>query len=87
MQAENKEIPIHYFRKPDLRDGDVIRADLYSIQYDYLYFYYSLMMSTGSNPMMGAPANVVTNIQPEGKAAGWFMVASVVSVETVFEDN
>ena len=87
MQAENKEIPIHYFRKPDLRDGDVIRADLYSIQYDYLYFYYSLMMSTGSNPMMGAPANVVTNIQPEGKAAGWFTVASVVSVETVFEDN
>ena len=45
------------------------------------------MMSTGSNPMMGAPANVVTNIQPEGKAAGWFTVASVVSVETVFEDN
>jgi hypothetical protein len=87
MQAANKEIPIHYFRKSKLRRGDVIRADLYSVPYDYVYFYYSLMMSTGSNPMMGAPANVVTNIQPSGKGAGWFMAASVVSAETVFEDN
>lgn len=87
MQAANKEIPIHYFLKNDLRNGDVIRADLYSVQYEYIYFYYSLMMSTGSNPMMGAPANVSTNIQPEGKGVGWFMVASVVSAETVFEDN
>lgn len=87
MQAANKEIPIHYFRKSQLRYGDVIKADLYSIQYEYIYFYYSLMMSTGSNPMMGAPANVSTNIQPAGKAAGWFLVASVVSAEAVYEDN
>lgn len=87
MQAANKEIPIHYFRKSQLRSGDVIKADLYSIQYEYIYFYYSLMMSTGSNPMMGAPANVSTNIQPAGKGAGWFLVASVVSAEAVYEDN
>ena len=87
MQAANKEIPVYYFHKKDLRKGDVIRADLYSIQYDYIYFYYSLMMSTGSNPMMGAPANVDSNIQPKGKAAGWFMAASVASAETVFEDD
>ena len=87
MQAANKEIPVYYFHKKDLRNGDVVRADLYSIQYDYIFFYYSLMMSTGSNPMMGAPANVNTNIQPASKSAGWFMTASVVSAETVFEDN
>ena len=67
MQEANKEIPIGYFRKSDLNEGDSIRADMYSITSDYLYYVYSLMASLGSNPMMGAPANVSTNIQPEGE--------------------
>jgi hypothetical protein len=87
MQMANKEIPIYYQRKSKLRNGDVFRAELYSIQSDYIYFYYSLMMSNGSNPMLGAPANVSTNIQPPGMGVGWFMTASVVSAETVFEDK
>ena len=84
MQAANKEIPIAYFRKSDLNDGDRICAKLYSIPSDYLNFVYSLMLSSGSNPMMGAPANVSTNIQPEGEGVGWFFTASAVSSETVF---
>ena len=84
MLASNKEIPIAYFRRSRLRDGDRIRADLYSITAEYFYYFYSLLMSTGSNPMMGAPANVSTNIQPEGEGVGWFFTASVVSCETVF---
>lgn len=84
MQENNKEIPIAYFRRSQLRDGDVIKADLYSITPDYYLYFYSLLMSTGSNPMMGAPANVSTNIQPEGKGVGWFFTASVVSCSTVF---
>lgn len=84
MLASNKEIPIAYFRRTYLNDGDRIRADLFSITSDYFYYFYSLLMSTGSNPMMGAPANVSTNIQPEGKGVGWFFTASVVSAETVF---
>ena len=87
MQMANKEIPIYYFRKSQLRVGDVVHVDLFSIGADYIYFYYSLMMSTGSNPMLGAPANVSTNIQPEGLAVGWFMTASVVSAETIFDDR
>lgn len=87
MQMANKEIPIYYFRKSQLRVGDAVRVDLFSIGADYIYFYYSLMMSTGSNPMLGAPANVSTNIQPEGLAVGWFMTASVVSAETIFDDR
>ena len=87
MQEANKEIPIAYFRKSDLNDGDRIRAKLYSIPAEYLYFVYSLMASSGSNPMLGAPANVNTNIYPEGKGVGWFFTASAVSAETVFRNN
>ena len=84
MQAANKEIPIAYFLRSKLNDGDRIHANLYSIPVDYLTFVYSLLASSGSNPMMGAPANVSTNIQPEGKGVGWFFTASAVSSETVF---
>ena len=84
MLESNKEIPIGYFRRSKLRDGDRIHADLYSITPEYYYYFYSLLISTGSNPLLGAPANVSTNIQPEGKGVGWFFTASVVSSETVF---
>ena len=84
MLESNKEIPIGYFRRSKLMDGDRIHADLYSITADYYLYFYSLLMSTGSNPMMGAPANVNTNIQPDGEGVGWFFTASVVSAETVF---
>lgn len=84
MLESNKEIPIAYFRRSQLRDGDRIHADLYSITPEYYYYFYSLLISTGSNPLLGAPANVSTNIQPEGMGVGWFFTASVVSSETVF---
>ena len=86
MQAANKEIPVYAFRKCDLKNGDLIRLDLCSIPMEYVYYYYSLLMSMGSNPMMGAPSNVSTNIQPDGIGVGWFMTSSVVSVETLFKD-
>ena len=85
MLQSNKEIPIAYFRRSQLRDGDRIHADLYSITPEYYYYFYSLLVSSGSNPLLGAPANVSTNIQPEGKGVGWFFTASVVSSETVFQ--
>ena len=84
MQALNKEIPIAYFQRSQLNDGDRIRADLFSITSEYFYYFCNLLISTGSNPMLGAPANVSTNIQPEGEGVGWFFTASVVSAETVF---
>lgn len=85
MQMANKEIPVYFFRYPrNLRDGDRIRLDVRSIQADYLMFYYSIVMSAGSNPMLGAPANVNTNIQPADKAVGWFFTASSISAETTF---
>ena len=87
MLAANKEIPVFYFSKKKIKDGDRIRLDLRSIQPEYLQFYYNVMMSTGSNPMLGAPANVSTNLQPTDKTVGWFFTASSVSIETTFIDN
>ena len=84
MLESNKEIPIGYFLRSKLNDGDEIRADLYSITPDSYYYFYSILMSTGSNPMLGAPANVSSNIQPEGEGVGWFFTASVVTGSTVF---
>jgi hypothetical protein len=84
MLQSNKEIPIAYFRRSQLNDGDRIHADLFSITPEYYYYFYTLLMSTGSNPLMGAPTNVSTNIQPAGDGVGWFFTASVVSSETVF---
>lgn len=84
MLESNKEIPIGYFRRSKLQDGDRFHADLYSITPEYYLYFYSLLLSTGSNPMLGAPANVSTNIQPVGEGVGWFFTASVVSAETVF---
>ena len=51
MQAANKEIPVYAFMKRDLREGDRIRLDLCSIPMEYVYYYYSLLMSMGSNPI------------------------------------
>lgn len=87
MQAENKEIPMYYFFKSELEVGDHIRAGLQSIPPDYFYYIYSISMSSGSNPMLGAPANVTTNIQPSDKAVGWFMTSSITWAETVFLDK
>ena len=86
MLEQNKEIPIHYFMKSKLHDGDRIYVELHSVPLDFLYYIYSLNASLGSNPMMGAPTNLITNIQPAGKAVGWFYAASVSSAETVFHD-
>ena len=87
MQEENVEIPVYYFMKKDLSKGDLIRVDLFNIPSEYLYFYYSIVMSNSSNPMLGAPSNVESNIRPTDRAVGWFLTASVVSAETVFEDK
>lgn len=80
----NMEIPIAFFPLDELHEGDRIQADLCSIPMDYMMFLYNLSASMGSNPMMGPPTNVITNVLPQGKAVGWFYAASVVSAETVW---
>ena len=74
---KNLEIGVGFANSSDLHDGEVFRLDLLSIPMDYMTFIYNLSMSMGSNPMMGPPTNVITNIQPSGAAVGWFYAASV----------
>ena len=82
--VSNMEIAVGMLRSSKMHDGEAIRIDFLSIPLDYMTFVYSLSFSMGSNPMMGPPTNVMTNIQPAGEAVGWFYAASVVSAETVY---
>ena len=84
MLENNMEIPVCMIFESELHEGMVVRLDLLSIPYDYLVFVYNVMMAMGSNPLLGPPANVPTNIQPSGEAVGWFYTASVVSKELIY---
>lgn len=86
MLEDNMEIPVAMIMSSELHDGEVIRLDLLSIPYDYMLFIFSVKMAMGSNPLMGSPSNVTTNIQPLGEAVGWFYAASVVSKEMVYHE-
>ena len=84
MLENNMEIPVAMVTESHLYDGKLFRLDLLSIPYDYMMFVFNVKMAMGSNPMMGPPTNVMTNIQPSGEAVGWFYAASVVSKEMVY---
>ena len=81
---KNMEIAVGMVKSSELHDGETFRLDLLSIPYDYMLFIFNVKMAMGSNPMLGAPSNVPTNIQPAGNAVGWFYAASVVSKEMVY---
>lgn len=81
---KNVEIAVGMVKSSELHDGEEFRLELLSIPMDYMTFIYNLSMSMGSNPMMGPPTNVITNIQPSGSAVGWFYAASVVSKEMTY---
>lgn len=83
MLEKNVEIPVGMMRSGELHDGEVIHLDLLSIPADYMMFTFNVKTSLGSNPMLGPPTNVMTNIRPSG-AVGWFYAASVVSIETIY---
>ena len=84
MLEKNMEIPVAMVTESQLYDGKFFRLDLLSIPYDYMMFVFNVKMAMGSNPMMGPPTNVMTNIQPQGEAVGFFYAASVVSKEMIY---
>lgn len=84
MLENNMEIPVAMVTESQLYDGKRFRLDLLSIPFDYMMFVFNVKMAMGSNPMMGSPTNVMTNIQPTGQAVGWFYAASVASKEMIY---
>lgn len=68
----------------DLDEGDVISMFLYSINPEFSKYITDINSNFGSNPMMGMPYNVSTNIYPEGKAVGFFEAYSSVKASIIY---
>ena len=98
MVALVGEQPIYYFFgkmsinpetgsiefKESLNKGDKITMFMYSITPDFSKYISDINSNFGSNPMMGMPYNVSTNIYPEGKAVGFFEATSVITSEVIY---
>ena len=92
------EQPIYYFFGETLIDmengtfeikeainkGDEITMFMYSITPDFSTYISDVNSNFGSNPMMGMPYNVSTNIYPEGKAVGFFEATSVIKSSVIY---
>lgn len=67
-----------------LHHGDTVRMDLSIIPYGYASYISDISSSSGSNPMMGTPSNVCTNIGPDSKAVGYFYAAATKSETIIY---
>jgi len=72
-------------KREKLEDGDKVTMNLYGISKDFCYYLNDISMSAGSNPFMGSPANVRTNIYPKGKACGYFNIAAVKHASLIYK--
>ena len=64
--------------------GDKITFCIYSVNQDFITYCNDIMSSFGSNPMMGMPYNVATNIYPGGTAVGFFEALSVTKASFIY---
>lgn len=91
------ELPLHVFSSVYVADdngnfvnaspvneGDTVTMYLYSITPGFSQYISDINGNIGSNPMMGMPHNVSTNISPKGKAVGFFEAASVVTSYLIY---
>ena len=62
---------------PIVEEGDIVTLCIYSVNPEFITYKNDIMSSFGSNPMMGMPYNVTTNIYPGGSAVGFFEALSV----------
>ena len=75
---------VHSYGFPSVEKGDKITLYLYSTTPEFATYYNDVLFSFGSNPMMGTPYNVSSNVQPYGKAVGFFEALSVVSASIIY---
>lgn len=82
------ETPIYALNQRDslevLHTGDTVTLDLWSIPGEYALYISKIAANTGTNPMMGTPSNVNTNIGPEGKAVGFFHASSLRQCSVIY---
>ena len=64
--------------------GDKITFCIYSVNQDFITYCNDIMSSFGSNPMMGMPYNVATNIYPGGSTVGFFEALSVTKGSIIY---
>ena len=64
--------------------GDKITFCIYSVNQDFITYCNDIMSSFGSNPMMGMPYNVATNIYPGGTAVGFFEALSLTKASFIY---
>ncbi len=69
---------------PIVEKGDKITLCIYSITPEFMTYCNDIMSSFGSNPMMGMPYNVATNIYPGGTAVGFFEALSVTKGDHIY---
>lgn len=67
-----------------IENGDKITMYLYSITPEFHKYISDINSNFGSNPMMGMPYNVSTNIYPIGKAVGFFEAYSIVEASIIY---
>ena len=78
---------IYYFdmnNYPTAIEGDKITLCIYSVTPEFITYKNDIMSSFGSNPMMGMPYNVATNIYPGGTAVGFFEALSVTKSSFIY---
>ena len=69
---------------PEVTEGDKVTLCIYSATPEFITYRTDINSSFGSNPMMGMPYNVTTNIYPGGKAVGFFETLSVTKSSFIY---
>ncbi|MBR6439446.1 MAG: DUF4249 domain-containing protein [Bacteroidales bacterium] len=82
------ETPLYSLNQLDslevVHTGDTVTLDLWSVPRDYAHYIRDIKNNNGTNPMMGTPHNVRTNICPEGKAVGCFHASSLKQCSVIY---
>ena len=69
---------------PNVTEGDKVTLCIYSVTPEFVTYKNDINSSFGSNPMMGMPYNVATNIYPGGTAVGFFEALSVTKGSFIY---
>lgn len=88
MVAIGGEFPVYSLNQLDslevVHPGDTITLDLWSIPRYYAHYIADISSNNGTNPLMGTPYNVRTNIYPEGTAVGYFHASSLRQCSIIY---